>query len=129
VIAVIDDDASVRRALVRLFRTVGLEVAQFATAEDYLAGTARDVDCLVIDVNLPGISGLELLEKLRGETQKPALVITAQGDEQARNRAVALGAAGFFPKPCDNRELLATVVRALGLSGPEGTEVAGPGSS
>ena len=62
VVAVIDDDASVRGALLRLLRTAGFEVCLFATADEYLAYTDRaDVDCLVIDVRLPGMSGLELL--------------------------------------------------------------------
>jgi FixJ family two-component response regulator len=117
---VIDDDASVRGALLRLLRTAGFEVCLFATADEYLAYTDRaDVDCLVIDVRLPGMSGLELLEQLQGENPKPALVITAYEDEKVRNRAVAASAVGFFLKPCDNRQLLAAVYRALGLDSPE----------
>jgi two-component system, LuxR family, response regulator FixJ len=120
VVGVIDDDASVRGALLRLIRTAGLEVSLFATAEEYLADPDHaDVDCLVIDIRLPGMSGLELLEQLQGETPRPALVITAHEDEQARNRALAAGAVGFFRKPCDNRDLLAAVYRALGLGGRE----------
>ncbi len=116
-VTVIDDDASVRGALLRLFRTAGLEVSLFATAEAYLAHAEQaDVACLVIDVRLPGIGGLELLEQLQRETPRPALVITAHEDEQVRRSALALGAVGFFRKPCDNRELLAAVHGALGLS-------------
>jgi two-component system, LuxR family, response regulator FixJ len=120
VIGVIDDDASVRGALLRLIRTAGLDVSLFATAEEYLADPDRaDVDCLVIDIRLPGMSGLELLEQLQGESPKPALVITAHEDEQVRNSALSAGAVGFFRKPCDNRQLLAAVCRALGLDSCE----------
>ncbi len=110
VVGVIDDDASVRGALLRLFRTAGLEVSLFATAEDYLAHPDRaDVDFLVIDVRLPGMSGLELLEKVQAESPRPALVITAHEDQRTRTRALAAGAVAFFPKPCDNRQLRAAV--------------------
>jgi two-component system response regulator FixJ len=120
VVGVIDDDASVRGALLRLIKTAGLEVSLFATAEEYLADPDRaDVDCLVIDVRLPGMSGLELLEQLQGENPKAALVITAHEDEQVRHRALAAGAVGYFRKPCDNRHLLAAIYRALGLGSHE----------
>ena len=121
VIGVIDDDASVRGALLRLFRTAGLKVSLFATAEEYLAHPDRaEVDCLVIDVRLPGMGGLELLEKVQTESPRPCLVITAHEDERACNRALAAGAVGFFRKPVDNRHLRAAVVQALGLNGREG---------
>jgi FixJ family two-component response regulator len=116
VVGVVDDDRSVRGALLRLFRTAGLEVSLFVTAEEYLAHPDRaDVDCLVIDVRLPGMGGLELLEQVRAESPRPALVITAHEDEQARTRALAAGAVGFFLKPFDNCEVKAGVLRALGL--------------
>jgi FixJ family two-component response regulator len=120
VIAVIDDDASVRGALRRLFRTAGFEVSLFATAEEYLSNPDRAaaVDCLVIDVRLPGMGGLELLERVRAESPRPALLITAHEDEPVRSRALAVGAAAFFLKPFDNRQLLTAVFRALGSEGP-----------
>ncbi|HZZ82505.1 MAG TPA: response regulator [Gemmataceae bacterium] len=124
-VAVIDDDVSVRGALLRLFRTAGLDVSLFAAAEEYLASpNGANFACLVIDMRLPGMSGLELLEKLHTDSPKPALVITAHEDEQTRTKAFALGAVGFFRKPCDNRQLLDAVhgvldrrdTRADGLS-------------
>jgi FixJ family two-component response regulator len=119
VVAVIDDDASVRGALLRLLRTAGFDVLLFATAEEFLGCLDQaDVDCLVIDVRLLGMGGLELLERLRGENPRPALVITAHEVERIRNRALTAGAIGFFRKPCDNRQLLAAVYRALHLSQP-----------
>jgi FixJ family two-component response regulator len=120
VVGVVDDDASVRGALLRLFRTSGLEVSLFGAAEEYLAYPDRtEIDCLVIDVRLPGMGGLELLEQVQAESPRPALVITAHEDERARTRAGAAGAIGFFLKPFDNRELVAAVDRALGITGRE----------
>jgi FixJ family two-component response regulator len=117
-IGVIDDDPSVRGALLRLFRTAGFEVFPFATAEEYLAHPNRaKVECLVIDVRLPGMSGLELLQQMRAEP-RPTLMITAHDDPQARNQAQAAGSRGFFPKPFDNRQLLAAVMQALGEGAP-----------
>lgn len=120
VVGVIDDDASVGKALLRLLRTAGLEVALFTTAEEYLASPDRaNMDCLVIDVRLPGMSGLELQERL-AECNMPILIITAHEDEQIRSRALAQGAVGFFLKPFDNRELLEAVLQALGAGKPQG---------
>ena len=119
-IGVIEDDASVRKALLRLFRTSGLEVCLFATAEEFLAQSGPpEFGCLVIDVRLPGMNGLELLEKIQASAPGPALVITALEDQAARKRAAAAGAAGFFQKPCDNQDLMAAVNRALGRIGSE----------
>jgi FixJ family two-component response regulator len=117
VVGVIDDDASVRGALLRLFRTAGLDVSLFVTAEEYLAHPGRaEIDCLVIDVRLPGMGGLELLDQVQADSATPALVITAHEDEQARTRALAAGAVGYFLKPFDNCEVKAAVFQALGLS-------------
>jgi FixJ family two-component response regulator len=115
VVGVIDDDPSVRRALLRLFRTAGLETFLFATAEEYLSSPDRaGIAFLVIDVRLPGMGGLELQKQLRAETSTPALFMTAHEDEQARSRALAGGAVGFFLKPFDNRQLLDVILAALG---------------
>ncbi len=123
VVGVVDDDASVRGALLRLLRTSGLEVSLFGTAEGYLAHPDRaEIDCLVIDVRLPGMGGLELLEKIRAESRRPAVVITAHEDEQARARALAAGAVDFFLKPFDNRQLVAAVTGALGVRGQRGSD-------
>lgn len=119
VVGVIDDDPSVGKALHRLFRTVGLEVSLFTTAEEFLRNPERaDFGCLVIDVRLPGISGLDLQEQLRAEGSMPVLLITAHGDEQVRSRAMAGGAIGFFIKPFDNRQLLDVVFQSLEVVGP-----------
>ena len=119
VVGVIEDDASVRGALRRLFRSAGFEVSLFATAEEYLADPRRgEIDCLVTDVRLPGISGVELLEHVRAAGADPvmAVVVTAHDDELVRRRAMAAGAAGYFLKPFDNCQLQAAVSQALGLT-------------
>jgi len=119
VVGVIEDDASVRGALHRLFRSAGFAVSLFATAEEYLGDPRRaDIDCLVTDVRLPGIGGLDLLEQVRTEdaSRVTAIVITAHDDQEVRHRANAAGAVGFFLKPFDNRQLKAAVSRALGLA-------------
>lgn len=123
VVGVIEDDASVRGALRRLFQSTGVEVSLFATAEDFFADPHRtEVDCLVVDVCLPGMSGLELLEKIRAESpaQAPPIVITSNDDLKVRNRAIAAGASDFFLKPFDNRQLQIAVSKSLGMSPSEG---------
>ena len=128
VIGVIDDDASMRGALLRLFQTAGFEVSLFETAETYLAHADRpEVGCLIIDVRMPGMGGLELLEQIQAECPRPCLMITAHEDERARSRALAAGALGFFLKPFDSRILRAAVDKALGLSSAGGGD-ATPGA-
>jgi FixJ family two-component response regulator len=115
VVGVIDDDLSVRGALLRLFRTAGLEVSLFSSAEEFLTSPQRtDVECLVIDVRLPGMSGLDLLNHFSTESM-PSLLITAHDDDQVRNRALAAGAIGFFLKPFNSRQLLSLVKDVLHL--------------
>lgn len=122
VVGVIEDDASVRAALLRVFRTAQMDVSLFATAEQYLEHPDRaNFDCLVIDVRLPGLGGLDLLEQVQREKPMPALIITAHENEQARNRAMAAGVSGFFLKPFDNRQLLAAVYQAVGINCEEKT--------
>ncbi len=115
VIAVVDDDESVRNALGRLIRSVGLNVQTFASARDYL-----DYDhphppaCLVLDVLMPGLDGLELQEMLvAAGSQTPIVFITAHEDAQARARAMKAGASDFLLKPFDEHTLLDAINRTL----------------
>jgi FixJ family two-component response regulator len=118
VVGVIDDDGSVRGALMRVFRTAGLDVSLFSSAEEYLSSPERaGIECLVIDFRLPGMSGLDLLQQLGAESM-PSLLITAQEGDQVRDRALAAGAIGFFRKPFNNRQLVSTVKQALHLGDP-----------
>jgi FixJ family two-component response regulator len=112
---VVDDDASIRRALGRLFRSLGMEFETFSSAEDVLLALERRVPaCLILDVRLPGLSGLELQEQLVSSGRHiPIIIITAHGDEQAKRQALAAGAFGFLLKPFDEQTLLEAVVRTL----------------
>lgn len=114
-IAVVDDDVSVRRSLTNLFDSLGFMVASFESAEAFLASDSSTTGCLILDVELPGMSGLELLERLsRREAGFGVVMLTAHGDQQMRRRAVDLGADAFLSKPFRSDELVQSVKRRLG---------------
>jgi FixJ family two-component response regulator len=115
-IFIIDDDESVRRALRRLVRSVGWEAETFATAEDFLQWSGPPTPaCLILDMHLPGLSGLELQERLHAEGRPvPVVFITAYADEQMREAALRVGAIAFLEKPFEEQSLLTAVDRALG---------------
>lgn len=109
-IAVVDDDSSVRRSIVNLLQSLGLLVVAFASAEAFLASDMAWIECLVLDVRLPGMSGLELLERLRStQADLAVVVLTAHGDDETRKRAKALGAVAFLTKPFRAEELARAV--------------------
>ena len=112
---VIDDDASVRGSLENLLRSVGLRVAVFASAQEFLASAyANAPGCLILDVRLPGVSGLELQELLRGSRPDlPVVFITAHGDIPMTVRAMKAGAVEFLTKPFGDKDLLDAVEQAL----------------
>ena len=111
-IALIDDDASMRRSLGNLLASLGFKVGAYASAEEFLVQRPAGVDCLVLDLKLPGISGLELLERLRGsQPDLRVIVLTAHGDAETRRRALALGAAAFLSKPFRTEDLVTAVRR------------------
>ena len=114
-ITVVDDDQSVREALENLISSVGFEVRLFASAEDFLDSDApANTDCAVLDLRLPGISGLELQRRLAANGHStPVIIITAQGDDKARAEAVAAGAIAFLKKPFKEEVLLAAIDSAL----------------
>ena len=114
-IAVVDDDQSVREGLENLINSVGLEVKLFASAEDFLnSDTPLQTDCAIVDVRLPGISGLELQQRLAADGQSiPVIIITAQGDDKTQDEAVAAGAIAFLEKPVKEEVLLAALESAL----------------
>ena len=115
VIAVVDDDQSVREALENLISSVGLEVKLFASAEEFLdSDTSLQTDCAILDVRLPGISGLELQQRLATDGQSiPVIVITAQNDDKTHEEAVAAGAIAFLKKPVKEEILLTALESAL----------------
>jgi FixJ family two-component response regulator len=112
---VVDDDQSVREALENLVSSVGFEVRLFASAEDFLDSDApANTDCAVLDLCLPGSSGFELQRKLAADGQSiPVIIITAQGDDRARDEALAGGAIAFLKKPFKEEVLLGAIDSAL----------------
>ena len=117
VVFVVDDDPSVRTALELLIGSAGLESVTFATALDFLASPSVSVpSCLVLDVSLPGIDGLELQTRLGIQRSKvPIIFITGHGDVPMTVRAMKAGALEFLTKPFDDEVLLETVRAALVL--------------
>jgi FixJ family two-component response regulator len=112
---VVDDDVSVCVALSRLIRTAGLHVETFGTAAECLnADRLKDADCLVLDVHLPDLSGLELQAKLTAlGLELPIVFITGRGDIPMSVRAIKAGAMEFLTKPFDNRQLLDAIEQGI----------------
>jgi FixJ family two-component response regulator len=115
-ISVVDDDHSVRESLARLIRSVGFGVQVFGSAEEFLsASQGRQADCLILDIRMPGMSGLELQRQLSASNcGLPVIFITAHGsDEQARARALGAGAVAYLLKPLREEEVLKAIDAAL----------------
>ena len=114
-VAVVDDDESLRTALQRLLRSAGFRVRSFASAEDFLkSGQQHETCCLVADIRMPGMSGLDLQAKLDADhCPIPTIFISAHGDEKMRLQAMRGGAVKFLAKPFDDAILLETVRTAL----------------
>lgn len=115
VVFVIDDDASVRESLKSLFQSVGLQVEMFSSADAFLQGQHPDAACcLVLDVRLPGLSGLEFQNELaKAEIDLPIVFLTGHGDIPMSVQAMKAGAVEFLTKPCRDQELLDAVRSAL----------------
>jgi FixJ family two-component response regulator len=115
-IAIVDDDEAVRSALQGLMKAVGLQARSFASAEEFLASQLhQQTACLIADIRMPGMSGLELQAKLNSQNCRiPTIFITAHGDEKMRMRALRAGAVEFLAKPFDDQALLDSVRAALG---------------
>src|SRR5690242_3585784 len=103
VIAIVDDDDSVRSALLSMMKSAGLPALAFSSAEEYLAsGRQNETDCLIADIRMPGMSGLELQAKLEAEHRHiPVVFISAHGDGEMRLQALRAGAVEFLAKPID----------------------------
>jgi len=112
---VVDDDPSIREALDSLLRSVGLGVQTFASAQDYLASKRADIpSCLVLDVHLPGLSGLDLQQELaKADVQIPIIFITGRGDIPMSVRAIKAGALEFLTKPVNNQDLLDAIQQGI----------------
>jgi FixJ family two-component response regulator len=114
-ISVVDDDDAVRESLRALLRSVKFMVEVFASAEEFLrSDRARETDCLILDVRMPGMSGLELQRHLvASHAEMPIIFITAHGDEELRLRALNGGAVDYLLKPFSEEALLTAVQTAL----------------
>ena len=115
VVSIVDDDDSVRAAMSSLVRSLGYDTCVFASAEAFLASPhLHDTSCLIADVQMPGMSGLDLQSKLVALRQDiPIIFITAFAEERRRKQAEAAGAVGFFSKPVDSRMIIGCLDAAL----------------
>ena len=114
-IAIVDDDVLVRQALEDCMESAGYIVEGFGSAEEFLESAAtRDAACLILDVQLPGITGLELQSKLAGAGNRvPIVFVSARGTAASRETAIRQGAAGFLAKPFRREDLLKIVGAAI----------------
>jgi FixJ family two-component response regulator len=115
VVAIVDDDESVREALEALVKTAGFDALAFASAEGFLdSGQQGNIGCLISDIRMPGMSGLELQARLNEDGYKiPIIFITAHGEEKVRMQALRAGTVEFLIKPFDNEAMLETIASAL----------------
>jgi len=120
IVSVVDDDESLRRSLKNLLGSVGFHVETFESAEAFLQSVHRDLTgCLVLDLRMPGMNGLELLQHLSGRGVRiPAIILTAHGDDDARRRSLQAGAVAFLSKPFNGNALLDAVSAGLNAAAP-----------
>ena len=118
VVAVVDDDFSVLRSLTNLFSSAGLRVETHKSAEAFLAsGRLANTGCLVLDLHMPGMSGIELFARLnQADSRIPVVVLTARDEDSVRARLLSGGAVAFLTKPFRAGEVLLAVQRALDAS-------------
>jgi FixJ family two-component response regulator len=111
---VVDDEPAVRHSLEALLRAVGLGAQTFAGANEFLSAPLTRPACLLLDVRMPGTDGLALQKRIAGgDHDLPVIVITGDGNEETRRRALDAGAVAFFRKPFDDEELLDAIYEAL----------------
>ena len=116
-ISVVDDDESMRQAIKALIGSMGFVVEDFSSAEDFLdSGVCQTFDCLILDVMMPGLSGLELHQKLRADNQPiPIIFVTAHFNEKERTRALQAGAVDFLSKPFTEQDLFTAIYASLSI--------------
>jgi len=114
-ISIVDDDESIREAIQSLLRSVGFRAKTFASAEQFLqSDQIENTACLILDVRMPGMDGLELQRQLAADQRRiPIIFITAHGDEDTRTRALQEGAVEFLLKPFSEEALLNAIPAAL----------------
>jgi FixJ family two-component response regulator len=125
IIAVVDDEESVRKALVRYFKAVDIAVQAFGSAREFLSSlkTSR-FDCLVLDLQMPEMTGLDLqryLQMVRPDLAIPVIIITAHDDQSVRERCTAAGVGAYLRKPVEGKALLAAVEKLIRTSTGEGS--------
>jgi FixJ family two-component response regulator len=114
-ISIVDDDESIREATKGLVRSLGYHAATFASAEEFLSSDrVNDTHCLITDVQMPGLSGVELQRRLIAQGRpKPTIFVTAFPDEKTRARAMTAGAIGYLSKPFSEESLIECLDTAL----------------
>jgi FixJ family two-component response regulator len=119
-IAIVDDDASVRGAIRALLRSAGFDAEVFASAEELLgSGRLAATTCLILDIRMPGMSGIELQERLLASGHKiPIIFITAHADDDERARALERGAIDCLQKPFDDEALFDAIAKASATAAP-----------
>ena len=115
IVSIVDDDESLRRSLRNLLGSVGFRVETFASAEAFLQSNHHDqTGCLVLDLRMPGMNGVDLLTHLSGTGSRiPAVILTAHGNDEARQRSLQAGAVAFLSKPFNGNVLIDVVRTAL----------------
>lgn len=121
-IAIVDDDPSVLKALRRSLRVRSMQTKTYGSAQEFLTSLPDGLpECLILDLQMPDMTGLELLAHLkRRDIQIPTIIITAHGDTGARERCEAAGAIAFLSKPLGNASLFAALDAAIGVKGNRG---------
>jgi len=114
-VSIVDDDEAIRDAIDSLFRSAGLPLTAFGSAEEFLRSPqVRTTRCLILDIRMAGMDGLELQQQLMADGHDMSIIfLTAHGDDEACAQALAAGARAFLPKPVDGDVLLATVESIL----------------
>ena len=117
-ISIVDDDEFVRELTKALVRSLGYSARTFASAEEFLDSDPDETNCLILDVQMTGLSGVELLERLTAEGRRelPVIFVTAFPDEPIRSHVLDAGAVGFLRKPVNDEKLIRCLDTALALS-------------
>ena len=114
-VAVVDDEEPVRKALGRLLRASGLETESYSSGQAFLGSLdEKPPDCVILDLHMPGLGGLQVLEALKfRDPPLPIIIITGHDEPENRARAQSLGAFAYMRKPIDDHQLLATIEQAM----------------
>jgi FixJ family two-component response regulator len=114
-IAIVDDDQVVRDALDRLLRSLSLNASTFGSAEEFLKSEKlHETSCLITDLQMPGLTGIDLQDRLIAEGHRiPVIIMTGHPDDNVRARAMNAGAVGFLNKPLDIKRLIGCIEHAL----------------